>query len=131
MTIIKRGLTALAAGALSTALAVPAFAEPVKFDFWFGLSGDLARVVDTLCKNFNASQSDYEVVCTSQGNYDATLQNTIAAFRAGKQPTVVQVYDVGTATMMLSGAYKPAAGERVAVIISGGNTAAVNFDLTY
>ena len=105
MTMIKRGLAALAAGALSTALAMPAFAEPVKFDFWFGLSGDLARVVDTMCKNFNESQTDYEVVCTSQGNYDATLQNTIAAFRAGKQPTVVQVYDVGTATMMLSGAY--------------------------
>src|SRR6185295_3865714 len=32
---------------------------------------------------------------------------------------------------ILSGAYKPAAGERVAVIISGGNTAAVNFDATY
>jgi threonine dehydratase len=32
---------------------------------------------------------------------------------------------------ILSGAYRPAAGERVAVIISGGNTAAVNFDLTY
>ena len=79
--------------------------RPVKFDFWFGLSGDLARVVDTMCKNFNESQKDYEVVCTSQGNYDATLQNTIAAFRAGKQPTIVQVYDVGTATMMLSGAY--------------------------
>jgi threonine dehydratase len=31
---------------------------------------------------------------------------------------------------ILSGAYTPAAGERVAVIISGGNTAAVNFDLT-
>ena len=108
MTMIKRGFAALAAGALSTALAMPAFAEPVKFDFWFGLSGDLARVVDTMCKNFNASQADYEVVCTSQGNYDATLQNTIAAFRAGKQPAVVQVYDVGTATMMLSGAYKPA-----------------------
>ena len=29
---------------------------------------------------------------------------------------------------LLSGVYKPAAGERVAVIISGGNTAAVNFD---
>jgi threonine dehydratase len=29
-----------------------------------------------------------------------------------------------------SGAYQPAAGERVAVVISGGNTAAVNFDLT-
>jgi len=32
---------------------------------------------------------------------------------------------------ILSGAYKPASGERVAVIISGGNTAAVNFDATY
>ena len=27
-----------------------------------------------------------------------------------------------------SGAYRPAAGERVAVVISGGNTTAVNFD---
>jgi threonine dehydratase len=32
---------------------------------------------------------------------------------------------------ILSGAYKPAHGERVAIIISGGNTAAVNFDATY
>jgi len=32
---------------------------------------------------------------------------------------------------ILSGAYKPAPGERVAIIISGGNTAAVNFDATY
>ena len=30
-----------------------------------------------------------------------------------------------------SGAYKPAPGERVAIVISGGNTAAVNFDATY
>jgi threonine dehydratase len=31
---------------------------------------------------------------------------------------------------IVSGAYKPKAGERVAVVICGGNTAAVNFDLT-
>jgi sn-glycerol 3-phosphate transport system substrate-binding protein len=108
MPIVRRGLAALAAGAISLAVALPAAAAPVKFDFWFGLSGDLERVVQTMCKNFNDSQTDYEVVCTSQGNYDATLQNTIAAFRAGKQPAIVQVYDVGTATMMLSGAYYPA-----------------------
>jgi threonine dehydratase len=28
-----------------------------------------------------------------------------------------------------SGAYRPAAGERVAVVICGGNTTAVNFDI--
>ena len=104
---LRHGLSALAAGVMSLALALPAAAAPTKFDFWFGLSGDLERVVQQLCKNFNDSQSDYQVTCTSQGNYDAALQNTIAAFRAGKQPTVVQVYDVGTATMMLSGAYYP------------------------
>jgi threonine dehydratase len=32
---------------------------------------------------------------------------------------------------ILSGAYRPAPGERIAVVISGGNTAAVNFDATY
>jgi threonine dehydratase len=32
---------------------------------------------------------------------------------------------------ILSGAYRPAPGERIAIIISGGNTAAVNFDATY
>jgi len=97
--------SALGVLALSAALAGPAAAEPVKFDFWFGLSGDLERVVKEVCQHFNDSQPDYEIVCTSQGNYDAALQNTIAAFRAGNQPTVVQVYDVGTATMMLSGAF--------------------------
>lgn len=95
----------LAALGLSTAVGA---AEKVKFDFWFGLSGDLEKRVQEVCGRFNAAQNDFEVVCTSQGNYDAALQNTIAAFRAGKQPTVVQVYDVGTATMMLSDAFLPA-----------------------
>lgn len=101
--------SALGALGLMAALAAPASAaEPVKFDFWYGLSGDLSNKVQQVCQHFNDSQKDYQVVCTSQGNYDAALQNTIAAFRAGKQPAVVQVYDVGTATMMLSGAYYPA-----------------------
>lgn len=105
MSIIKHGPAALAAGMVSLLLAAPASAAPVKFDFWFGNTGDIAKVVEKMCQNFNDSQSDYQVVCTSQGGYDQALQNTIAAFRAGKQPTIVQVYDVGTATMMLSGAY--------------------------
>ncbi|MEZ2219775.1 extracellular solute-binding protein [Rhizobium sp. RCC_161_2] len=108
MSTLKNCISAAAAGVMSLALALPAAAAPTKFEFWYGLSGDLARVVDTMCKNFNDSQKDYEVSCVSQGSYDATLQNTIAAFRAGKQPAVVQVYDAGTATMMLSGAYYPA-----------------------
>lgn len=97
-----------AAGVLGLALtSTSAYADPVKFDFWYGLSGDLSNVVQQVCANFNKSQSDYEVVCTSQTNYDTNLQNTIAAYRANKQPTLTQIYDVGTATMLLSGAVQP------------------------
>lgn len=35
---------------------------------------------------------------------------------------------VAAFSAILSGAYKPKTGERVALIISGGNTTAVNFD---
>ena len=101
-------LVAVAAGFASAGIVAPASAEKVKFDFWYGNTGEIARVVQNMCDDFNKSQDKYAVQCTSQGSYDATLQNTIAAFRAQKQPTLVQIYDIGTATMMLSDAYVPA-----------------------
>ncbi len=94
--------------AIAALLAGPAMAEKTKIDFWFGNTGDIAKRVQEQCDRFNQSQQDYEVVCTSQGSYDASLQNTIAAFRAGKQPTIAQVSDAGTLDIMLSGAFYPA-----------------------
>lgn len=101
-------LGAAGIAAISALLAGPAMAETTKIDFWFGNTGDIAKRVQEQCDRFNKSQSDYEVVCTSQGSYDASLQNTIAAFRAGKQPTIAQVSDAGTLDIMLSGAFYPA-----------------------
>lgn len=82
-------------------------AAPVKFEFWYGLSGDLSERIQDMCKAFNASQQDYEIVCVSQETYENNLQNTIAAFRAKKQPAVTQISDGGTLDLMLSGAYMP------------------------
>ncbi len=96
---------ALAATAL-TVVTAPA-AAATKFEFWYGLSGDLSERIQDMCKTFNASQSDYEIVCVSQDNYDNNLQNTIAAFRAQKQPTVTQIFDAGTLDLMLSDAFIP------------------------
>lgn len=98
-------LAASAITALSLASA-PAFAK-TQFDFWYGLSGDLSDRIQEMCNDFNASQSDYEIVCTSQNDYDTNLQNTIAAFRANKQPTISQIFDAGTLDLMLSQAYLP------------------------
>ncbi|WP_337267232.1 extracellular solute-binding protein [Oryzifoliimicrobium ureilyticus] len=97
----------LTAGALALSV-TNSFAEPVKFEFWYGLSGDLSERVQEACKKFNESQKDYQIVCTSQNAYDTTLQNTIAAYRAKKQPTIAQIYDAGTLDMMLSHAFVPA-----------------------
>ncbi|WP_191059164.1 extracellular solute-binding protein [Geminicoccus harenae] len=107
MTVMQRlrGL-ALAGGVVLSAGA--AQAEPVTFEFWYGLTGDLSERIQEMCQSFNASQDQYQAVCTSQGDYEAALQNAIAAFRANQQPTVLQVFDVGTADLMLSGAFVPA-----------------------
>ncbi|MBO9589111.1 extracellular solute-binding protein [Devosia sp.] len=91
---------------LSLAAAAPAMAQ-TKFEFWYGLSGDLSEKVQEMCSRFNASQADYEIVCVSQENYENNLQNTIAAFRANKQPTVTQISDGGVVDLMLSGAFLP------------------------
>ena len=59
-------------------------------------------------KTFNASQSDYQVVASHKGNYSETLNAGIAAFRAGEQPHILMVFEVGTATMMAArGAINP------------------------
>lgn len=106
LTVIQSFLAGLLA---ATALgASPAFAEKTKFEFWYGLSGDLGERVQDACKKFNDSQADFEIVCTSQNGYDTTLQNTIAAYRAKKHPAITQIYDAGTLDLMLSGAFVPA-----------------------
>ncbi|MBP1860625.1 extracellular solute-binding protein [Rhizobium herbae] len=106
LSVIQSVLAGLLAA--TTLGASPAFAEKTKFEFWYGLSGDLSERVQDACKKFNESQADYEIVCTSQNGYDTTLQNTIAAYRAKKQPAITQIYDAGTLDLMLSGAFVPA-----------------------
>ncbi|EFH10098.1 extracellular solute-binding protein [Pseudoroseomonas cervicalis] len=105
----KTGIAALAAG-LAMALAAPQAEaqQRQRFTWWYGLTGQLGEVMQSYCKNFNAAQSEFEIVCTGQGDYAQALQNTIAAFRANEHPTIVQVYDVGTTDLMLSGQYIPA-----------------------
>ena len=71
------------------------------------MSGDLGEVVAETCNRFNASPTDYEIVCVGQDGYEAAVQNTIAAFRAGQHPTIVQSFDAGTADLMLSGEFYP------------------------
>jgi sn-glycerol 3-phosphate transport system substrate-binding protein len=96
------------AAAVTLALgASPAFAV-TKIEWWHAMTGPNNDVVVKLANDFNASQSEYKIVPTYKGNYYDTLNAGIAAFRAGHPPGILQVVEVGTATMMAAkGAIKP------------------------
>ncbi len=96
-------VTALGLALIGSAAA----AEPVKFEYWYGLSGDLGERVADTCTRFNAAQTEYEAVCVGYDGYELVVQSAIAAFRAGKAPTILQSFDAGTADLMMSGQFYP------------------------
>ena len=64
------------------------------------MGGQLGEALNALAEGFNQSQKDYKVVPVYKGTYTETMTGAIAAFRAKQQPHIVQVFEVGTATMM-------------------------------
>src|SRR6185437_14285798 len=103
-----RQFTAAAVTAATLALtASPAFAV-TEIQWWHAMTGGNNDVVVKLANDFNASQSDYKVIPTYKGGYADVMNAGIAAFRAGNAPHIMQVFEVGTATMMAAtGAVKP------------------------
>ena len=88
-------------------LAGPVAAQ-TEIQWWHAMTGANNDVINKLAEDFNASQKDYKVVASYKGSYPDTLNAGIAAFRAGNAPHIIQVFEVGTATMMAAkGAIKP------------------------
>ncbi len=97
----------------SLALAVGMLAGPARaqteIQWWHSMTAFNNEWVNTLAKQFNESQKTYKVVPIYKGSYDESMTAAIAAFRAGNAPHILQVFEVGTATMMASkGAIVPA-----------------------
>jgi len=77
-------------------------------NFWHSMQGALGERVNALVNEFNKSQSDYVVHAIYKGAYGESMNAGIAAFRAGNAPDILQVFEVGTATMMYAkGAVQP------------------------
>ncbi|HUW36176.1 MAG TPA: sn-glycerol-3-phosphate ABC transporter substrate-binding protein UgpB [Rhodocyclaceae bacterium] len=86
---------------LLLALPLAAQAQAVTdIQFWHSMTGALGDRVSNLAERFNKSQKDYRVVPVFKGNYDESMAAMIAATRAGNAPDIIQVFEVGTATMM-------------------------------
>ena len=78
-----------------------------EIQFWHAMGGQLGETVNELVKQFNQSQSEYEVKALNKGTYPEVLTGAIAAYRQKNPPHIVHVFDVGTQTMLLSGAILP------------------------
>jgi sn-glycerol 3-phosphate transport system substrate-binding protein len=92
----RRSLLAGTAALAAVPLARSARAQtnpggPTKLVFWHAMTGPLGDQVTKIVSGFNASQS-------------ADLMTaTIAAFRAGQAPNLVQIFEVGTENMIAAG----------------------------
>ncbi len=85
---------------LAPMLTAQAPGQRVQIEFWHGLTRPLGDTLDGIVAGFNTSQSRYQVNATFKGSYPETMVAAIAAFRAGNAPHIVQMFEVGTATMM-------------------------------
>jgi len=102
--------TKLAATLAAAMLCAPEAQAQTEIQWWHSMGGALGEALNGLANQFNQSQKEYKVVTTFKGTYPESMTAAIAAFRAGSAPHILQVFEVGTATMMAAkGAIVPVA----------------------
>jgi len=108
--MLRRSFGQVALAAAAAPIAAPAFAQsgPIEISFWHGLAQPLGGLLEAIAAEFNASQTRFRVVSSFRGSYPETMVAAIAGFRSATAPHIVQMFEVGTGTMMAAGrAIKP------------------------
>ncbi len=90
----------LSLGAAALSMMTTAAVAQTEISWWHAMGGDLGETVNEIATAFNESQSDYVITPYFKGTYEETLTAGIAAFRAGEQPNIMQVFDAGAATVI-------------------------------
>ena len=96
---MTRILLSSVAAAAMLASASGALAQ-TEIQWWHAMGGKLGETVNEIADGFNKTQTEYKVVPVYKGSYPDTMTAAIAAFRAKQGPHIVQVFEVGTASMM-------------------------------
>jgi sn-glycerol 3-phosphate transport system substrate-binding protein len=98
---MQKLLTKAAVAALAASFVLPAAAQ-TEVLWWHSMTGALNEWVNDIANDYNGRQKDYKIVPVFKGSYDESMTAAVAAFRAGNAPHILQVFEVGTATMMAS-----------------------------
>lgn len=92
----KRAFVTLLAAAMTLASVSPMTAmadDKIQIDFWFSGGKTAAGILQQIVDDYNASQDKYNVVTTTQADYDETYQKLQAGI-AGKTAPDVALLDV-------------------------------------
>jgi sn-glycerol 3-phosphate transport system substrate-binding protein len=105
--LLKGGLWVLVFFVTAVGLFPASVQAKTEIIWWHAMTGFLGERVNEVAGKFNASQNEFEVKAIHKGGYSDTLTAGIAAYRAKTHPQIIQVYEVGTQTMLSSGAIVP------------------------
>jgi sn-glycerol 3-phosphate transport system substrate-binding protein len=106
--MISRRVLLGAAASVAVACGGASAQAQTEIHWWHAMTGANNDLIVKLAEDFNNAQKEYKVIATYKGSYPDTMNAGIAAFRAGNAPHIMQVFEVGTATMMAAkGAVKP------------------------
>jgi sn-glycerol 3-phosphate transport system substrate-binding protein len=95
---LRRAL--IAAGFALISLMSEAWAVTTDIQLWHAMPGELGRQLERIVDKFNAAQKQYRIIPVFKGTYGETVNAAIFAMRTRTHPAIVQVSEVGTATMM-------------------------------
>jgi len=104
---MKKGTRIGLAALLALTLFGTALAKKVEITWWHAMSGSRLKVVEAIVNEFNETHPNIKLNALYTGKYAETLTKYVAAYRTGTAPNLVQVYEVGTQTMLDSGAIVP------------------------
>lgn len=95
---------------ISMVIANGLLASPIEIVFWHSMAGSLGLEIQGLVDGFNQRQSEFIIKPIYKGDYNETLTSFAAAFRAKQAPDLIQIFEVGSATMLSpKGIIKPVA----------------------
>jgi len=104
---LTRRVSVVAIAALALLAGAANAQARTEISFWHAMGGQLGEAVDELVRKFNQSQGEFEVRALYKGTYPEVLVSSMAAYRQKNPPHIVQVFDVGTQSMVLSNVIVP------------------------
>lgn len=75
--------------------------------FWHAMGGQAQTALDDIVAGYNESQDKVEVVAEYQGSYDEALTMFNSVAGTDSAPTMMQVFEIGTQTMIDGGQITP------------------------